>query len=353
VAIEGKAPHILSMSKYLVFISHWMCIGSAYHPSRKKCNDLFGKVLPCGPDKDHTSGGNITSEKGVFSLEPYTYPGKLECAPGGGKYGVVQGEALANIDDFCTKFDGQKINQGEKKDDKFFQKVGGLLSTISVAWEPSSIGCQQGGLHDHGYLINKVSWHILLFTVKSRAHQLFQAACKRFLGQTINDCNKDKADFKAAGVTTDQCAKYQISIESRETVVCGSDPRYSEADRARWHAFDPKDAHDAISEFCGKDLLADPAAVDKSGGFSQNGDWPTGIAKGGKSGISIEVSFHTNTDLGALCGADTPKNQAFKTGGDDCQRRLGKMVVDGCDTDKDGQKKGGWLVDSVSLLSIL
>ena len=132
-------------------------MGSAYRSFRKSCNDLFGKILDCGPDQDHTSGGNITSGKGVFSIEPYTRPGKLECAPGGGEHGVVQNEALANIDDFCGKFDGQTINQGERKDNRYFQRVKGLLSTISVAWEPSSTGCEEGGLDDQGYLINKVS----------------------------------------------------------------------------------------------------------------------------------------------------------------------------------------------------
>ncbi|KAL8920394.1 MAG: hypothetical protein Q9208_006275 [Pyrenodesmia sp. 3 TL-2023] len=201
--------------------------GAIYTVDEEKCNNLFAKILPCGPDQDHTNGGNITFEKGVFVLEPHTYSGKLECAPEGGKYGVVKDEALANIDDFCGKSDGQTINQGESKDEKYLQKVGGLASTISVAWEPTSIGCDEGGLFDHGYLINK-------------------AACKRFLGQTINDCNKDQVNFKAAGTTTDQCAKYQLFVESRERVLCGSDPGYSEDVRATYLAFDPSIAHEAI-----------------------------------------------------------------------------------------------------------
>ncbi|KAL8780909.1 MAG: hypothetical protein Q9213_006249 [Squamulea squamosa] len=274
--------------------------GAIYIVDEKKCNDLFGKILPCGPDKDHTSGGNLTSEKGVYSVEPYLYPGKLECAPNGGKYGVLQDEAFANIDDFCSKFDGQKINQGERK-------------TTS-------------GRYDHGYLINK-------------------AACKRFLGQTISDCNKDKIDFKAAGITIDQCARYQLSVESRESIICGSDPRYSEAERALWVPFDRNAAYEAIDAFCGQDLLADPAVVDKTGGFSQYGDWPKGIAKGGKRPVFIDVTFHSPDELGAFCGSDTPKNQAFNTGGDQCRKKM-RRVVDGCDTDAGAQKKGGWMIDS-------
>ncbi|KAL8768306.1 MAG: hypothetical protein Q9209_005445 [Squamulea sp. 1 TL-2023] len=301
--------------------------GAIYTVDEKKCNDLFGKILPCGSDKDHTSGGNLTSEKGVYSIEPYLYPGKLECAPNGGKYGVVRDEALANIDDFCSKFDGQKINQGEKKDNKYFQKGGGLLSTISVAWETNSIGCEQGGRYDHGYLINKV-------------------------GQTINECNQDKTDFKAAGIITDQCARYQLSVESRESVICGTDPRYFEAERALWVPFDLNAAYEAIDVFCGQDLLADPAVVDRTGGFSQYGDWPKGIAKGGKRPVYIDVTFHSHDDLGGLCGLDTPTNQAFKTGGDQCRKKMRK-VVDGCDTSEGAQKKGGWLVDSVSLVSAM
>lgn len=44
-----------------------------------------------------------------------------------------------------------------------------------------------------------------------------------------------------------------MSIESRETVICGSDPRYSDAQRALWQPFDPKAGYDAIETFCGKD----------------------------------------------------------------------------------------------------
>ncbi|KAL8649955.1 MAG: hypothetical protein Q9226_005352 [Calogaya cf. arnoldii] len=277
--------------------------GAIYTVEEKKCNDVFGKILTCGPDKDHTFGGNVTSEKGVYSIEP--------------------DEALANVDDFCGKFDGQKINRGEQKDNRYFQKSGRHMSTISVAWESGTVGCEQGGPFDHGYLINK-------------------AACKRFLGQTIKECNKDKVDFKAAGITTDQCARYQLSVESRESVICASDPRYSEETIALWPSFDPQAAYDAIDTFCAQDLLADPAFVDKTGGLTQYGDWPKGLAKGGKSGVSIRVSFPD------FCGADTPKTKPFKTGGDSCHKKM-RRVVNGCDTGKDAQKKGGYLIESVCL----
>ncbi|KAG8526204.1 uncharacterized protein KY384_000197 [Bacidia gigantensis] len=281
----------------------------------QKCNDLFSKILTCGPDKNHTGGDKMKSEKRVFAIEPSTYLGALGCAPDDYKWGVQASEALDNIDDFCGNFDGQRINQGERKDAKYQQAVGGLMSTISVTWEPKTGGCEKGGAHDHGYPINK----------------------------TINDCNKGDPKFKAAGTNTDQCAIYQIYVESRETVVCGSDPLYPQADRDRWKSFSPKDAHDAIDDFCGKNLQANPAARDDSGGFSQDGRWPKGIATGGNNSVSIKVTFHSQDDL-AACPADTKADQAFNTGGDDCQRRLGKMVVDGCDPS--GDKHGGWLLDS-------
>ncbi len=178
----------------------------------------------------------------------------------------------------------------------------------------------------------------------------FQAACKRFLGQTISDCNKDQPNFKAAGIITDQCARYQLFVESREIVICGSDPRYSEDIRATYNPFDPSVAYGAIKDFCDKNLLADPAAVDPNGGFSQYGDWPEGIAKGGTTGahaIRIEVGFRTPEELHPWCDG-VPENQAFKTGGDDCERRLGKVIVGRCDTEKDAQKRGGILIDPVS-----
>lgn len=166
-------------------------------------------------------------------------------------------------------------------------------------------------------------------------------ACKRFLGQSIDGCNQNTPNFKASGTVTDQCARYQLFVETRETVVCASDPRYSNTDRAAWHPFDPTDAHRAIDNFCQQNLVADPNAHDTGYGFSQYGKWPPGIARGGMNGVFIEVTFPS------LCPADTPKKQAFKTGGDDCERRLGKMVVDGCDTKPGAPKLGGSLVDSV------
>lgn len=122
-------------------------------------------------------------------------------------------------------------------------------------------------------------------------------------------------DIKAAGIITDQCARYQLSVETRESVICGSDPRYSDQQRALWQVFDPEAAYDAIDAFCGQDLHVDPAFVDSTGGFSQYGDWPEGLAKGGKPPVFIYVSFLSQSDF---CGADVPENQAFKTGGDIC-----------------------------------
>ena len=63
--------------------------------------------------------------KRVFLQGTVHLPGNLECAPGGGAYGVVQDEALANIDDFCGSLDGQMIHQGERKDLKYFSKSWG------------------------------------------------------------------------------------------------------------------------------------------------------------------------------------------------------------------------------------
>lgn len=61
-------------------------------------------------------------------------------------------------------FDGQQISQGERKDNRYFQREGGRLSEISVSWEPGSIGCEQGGPFDHGYHINKVGCHAIFLS---------------------------------------------------------------------------------------------------------------------------------------------------------------------------------------------
>lgn len=102
-------------------------------------------------------------------------------------------------------------------------------------------------------------------------------------------------------------------------------------------------AHDGIKDICVQDLLADSTVVETNG-FSQHGDCPTGVARGGNSEVSIEVNSKD------LCNADTPEIRP-SAGGDDCQRRLGRMIVHGCDTDADAQKTGGWSIDSVGFPS--
>ena len=145
-------------------------------------------------------------------------------------------------------------------------------------------------------------------------------------------------------MNTDQCARYQLSVESRETVICGSDPRFSDAQRALWQPFDPEAGQDAIESFCSKNLLADPSFVDTTGGFSQDGNWPKGLAKGGKRPITITVKFLKKSDF---CGTDTPANRAFMTGGYTCRQKL-RGIIDRCDTARDVQKKGGYMIESVS-----
>ena len=109
-------------------------------------------------------------------------------------------------------------------------------------------------------------------------------------------------------------------------------------------------ALDAIDDFCAKDLEFDPKkANSKKGrleaqtGFSQDGKWSW--PKTSKNGITIEVVN------GETCDKDTPKeNKKFKTGGPACKRKLADLILDGCDTNTRQNKKGGSLLESVSLL---
>ena len=136
-----------------------------------------------------------------------------------------------------------------------------------------------------------------------------------------------------------------MTPSNRETLVCVSDPRYSANDRKNLDTFDRNTALDAINDFCGKDLTADPEVKDPR--FSQHGDWPKGVAKGGKNGIAISVTFVD------ICPGDTPKNQKFQTGGPDCHRRLADVIIDQCDTNANQKKWGGSLVESVSSYAVL
>lgn len=97
-----------------------------------------------------------------------------------------------------------------------------------------------------------------------------------------------------------------------------------------------------INDFCGKDLLADPSVKDQKGGFSQDGNWPKGIARGGAKGVGIMVTF-----LPGCKPPDTPKSSSFKTGGPDCHRILKDTILDKCDTNPGQKKRGGSLVSAV------
>ena len=136
-----------------------------------------------------------------------------------------------------------------------------------------------------------------------------------------------------------------MTANNRETLVCASDPRYSENDRKNLDTFSRASALDAIDDFCSKNLTADPEVTDPK--FSQHGDWPEGVAKGGKNDIIISVTFVN------ICPGDTPKNRKFPTGGTDCHRRLANMIIDQCDTNMNQKKWGGSLIESVGFSSSL
>ena len=316
--------------------------------NRKTCNPAFGSILICRPDSDHTFSGNLTVHKGGISIEPYTYQGDLKCAPDNAAFGLTATEALANIDEFCSRFDGQQIKQDEQKLQDYFQPTGMLMSEYTIKWEPDSVGCAPGGLHDQPYQINKVGLPPMLLIIWIGLTNSFQAACKRFLGQAINDCNKGNIAFKAGGVVTDQCASYNLGNINREHLVCASNPSYSASDRQSLNPFTRGAALGAINDFCGRNLLADPNAKDTS----QYGNWPKGISEGGNNGVSITVTFPRG--IGSeFCPSDTPKVQQFQTGGPDCHRRLADLIVHGCDVDNPSKKLGGSLIESVSYTSSL
>lgn len=141
---------------------------------------------------------------------------------------------------------------------------------------------------------------------------------------------------------TDQCATYSVVPTTREALICTSDSRYTDADRAGTNLFDADAAYTAIDQFCAKDLLADPTAT--TTGFSQDGTWPKGIAKGnGTEGIGIAVTFP-----GGCTAPDTPKNQAFNTGDPDCHRILRDTIINQCDMNPGEKKRGGTVISSVS-----
>ena len=325
---------------------------------RKTCNDAFNKILDCETDKDHTRGGSYTLDKGDYVIESYIHKGKLECAPKDQAYGLDAAEASDNIKEFCKR-KKDKITERHEEWMRVFPKSGiTSLNTLKIQWTNDSPGCGEGGaVFKNGYPVNEASTPfsnlaLFLLTLKlslSPTHESpsltcrFQDACNRFFTNILSECKGNSNPWSVGGTLTDECAVYTLSVSPREALVCSTDPDYSPADRDHLDTFDRGRALDAIDDFCSKDLLADPKARVKDTGFSQDGTWPQGVAKGGKNGISIDVSFESDT-----CDKDTPKAEKFKTGGPECKRKLSDLVLDGCDTTTRQKKMGGSLLESVS-----
>jgi len=198
--------------------------------TRDACNSAFAEIAKCQSNGDNklSVGGTYTVGTGVFSISPYTYVGVLTC-PTNPTVGLQQAEATDNIATFCKKYDGKKISQSDnEKKEGYFQKTGGNLNTIKVNWASQNTGC-----NSKDYTINEARETPPSPSQAQGANPgkflETQAACKRFLTQSINDCNKDKPTFKAGGTVIDQCATYSLTPTSREGLICASDPRYTDA----------------------------------------------------------------------------------------------------------------------------
>ena len=224
---------------------------------------------------------------------------------------------------------GNKVKADHEEWRRIFPEKGvTTLSTFKVKWTNESPGCGDGGvLFKDGYEIN-------------------EDACNRFFTTLLDDCKGDKQQGSVGGSLTDQCAIYDLTVESREKLACATGPGYTDADRASSDTFTRDRAMASIDDFCNKDLLADPKAKDPK--FSQDGTWPEGVAKGGLDQMEIDVTWPDDKDRDTICGGDTPKNDKFKTGGPECKRKLGDLLVDGCDTGTREKKMGGFLIESVS-----
>lgn len=169
------------------------------------------------------------------------------------------------------------------------------------------------------------------------SHQL---ACQSAFGSLSRDCDQ-------GGTLKDFCATYTLNVTSTETMFCFS--KYPPDAVEGIKNFTRDEALDTISEFCDRNLVADPNAADPGTSFGQNNnDWPKGVARHLKNGILAEVTFPKDSYGKSWCPEDTPKQQAFETGGDECLRRFKDKLIDGCDTDSEDEKEGGYLEEAVS-----
>ena len=292
---------------------------------RKTCTDSFEKILSCdGNDKDHTRGGSFPVDKGLYKIESYLHGGDARCAPKDQNFGLDTPEAGENIKKFCKDVKGRKIKSDHEEWRRIFPEKGvTTLNTLKIKWTNESPSCGDGGaLFKNGYEVN-------------------EDACNRFFTSLLDDCKGDKQQGSVGGSLTDQCAIYDLTVESREALLCATGPSFKDTDRSDSDTFTRDRAMASIDDFCGKDLLADPKAKDPK--FSQDGKWPEGVAKGGLDQMEIDVTWAEG-----VCNGDTPDKEKFKTGGPECKRKLADLLVDKCDTNTREKKMGGFLIESVS-----
>lgn len=137
---------------------------------------------------------------------------------------------------------------------------------------------------------------------------------------------------------------------SREKLFCFNIPGYSDEANTEAKPFLREDGLDTINDFCDRNLLVDPSMKDAESYFHYTNEYPEGVAKYVKHDITVEVTFPKDGISRGWCSEDTPDPRKFKTGGEECHRRLADVLLDGCNKQTQGETKGGFLEDGVSIL---
>lgn len=288
-----------------------LCIGKSPLESTIKTNDckfLLRRVLDeCDTNSDAKKGGKVDDGCLTWQLRPEYNNGKLECSdPVPGGTGLNREQARKNIDDFCDLMKGSISTPTLPNREPYKPGFGNSEMKLSVSYSQDE-QCKPDG-EEAEYLID-------------------QAACKRFLYRTLDDCNTDfKGDLgKFGGNITDGCGIYSFTTLVNENIICGGNPY------ARATDLNPEAMTSAINAYCDRSLTLDPNYRRDSTKFSQ--DVPEGESY--DNFVAGDIWVRSKTIFDPQGQTDCLEAKAFNTKGDECKRRL--TAIQG----KCGNKGGG------------
>jgi hypothetical protein len=274
------------------------------------CNQFLHEALDGCEALTHNPlkhGGTIIDRCSRYILHPIDNDGEQTCVGKGDGTGLDRDDAVANAQDFCTKFDGKISSPGAPNLFQYKQTKGDSTATLSVTYDGSK--CTRGSNDGSaGYAIEK-------------------RACNRFFSHLIDWCNTDFQPpyGKYGGTLTDECGVYKLDVVKTEKITCGNNPYPHPENIAS------ADGTNAVNQWCGEDNVLIPGTYT---GFQQSppkgeswDTWPRPDKNGnlGPNLVRSQAYFDNSTAPGAPPSTCSPEKK-YSTKGDECKRKANAIL---------------------------